>query len=183
MPAETGESGMNRLSPVRCRQKERRIPRGVSIFSKMYGKCTDWLAERGGFEPSVPPVAIWAEFEREFAALFARIRASVLEREFVRLGFGSASDLSGSPSFARLMLGNPVTSNTERRFGACSSRNARSATPSIAIPSKGGITGHSLLWSRLCSARFMSGVASAADTPRAAAAISATFAPRFPAFA
>jgi hypothetical protein len=35
MLAETTESGMNRLSPVRCRQKERRIPRGVSIFSKM----------------------------------------------------------------------------------------------------------------------------------------------------
>ena len=35
---QSGEPGVSRLSPVRCRQKERRIPRGVSIFSKMYGK-------------------------------------------------------------------------------------------------------------------------------------------------
>jgi hypothetical protein len=35
MLAESGESGVSRLSPVRSGQKERHIPRGVSAFSKM----------------------------------------------------------------------------------------------------------------------------------------------------
>jgi hypothetical protein len=73
----------------------------------------------------------------------------------VRLRLGSLRSLS----FARLMLGNPVISNTSRRFGACSSRNARSAMPSIAVPSKGRITGNSRLRSRLVAARFISEVA------------------------
>jgi hypothetical protein len=40
------------------------------------------------------------------------------EREFVRLGFGS----SPVPFVRRADARNPVTSNTGRRFGACSSR-------------------------------------------------------------
>jgi hypothetical protein len=35
MLAELGESGVKRLSPVRCGLKERHISRGVSAFSKM----------------------------------------------------------------------------------------------------------------------------------------------------
>jgi hypothetical protein len=34
MLAESGEPGVRRLSPVRCGLKKRRIPRGVSAFSK-----------------------------------------------------------------------------------------------------------------------------------------------------
>jgi hypothetical protein len=35
MLAESGESGVSRLSPVRCGRKERHISRGVSAFSNM----------------------------------------------------------------------------------------------------------------------------------------------------
>jgi hypothetical protein len=35
MLTESGKSGVSRLSPMRCGQKERHIPRGVSAFSKM----------------------------------------------------------------------------------------------------------------------------------------------------
>jgi hypothetical protein len=40
MLAESGEPGVSRLSPMRCGQKERHIPRAQNV-----GKFTDWLAD------------------------------------------------------------------------------------------------------------------------------------------
>jgi hypothetical protein len=90
-------------------------------------------------------------------------------REFVSSRVRLRFWMSPVPFVRQADARNPVTSNTRRRFGACSSWNARSAMPSIGVPSKGRIRGHSRLRLRLVAARFISGVASAAGTPRAAA--------------
>ena len=56
----------------------------------------DWMAEREGFEDPVPLGLTWAEFGPEFGALFGPNKSIRAGENYVRSGFGSASDLSGS---------------------------------------------------------------------------------------
>jgi hypothetical protein len=57
MLAESGESGVNRLSPVRYGRKERHISVQSFCILQNVAKCVDWLAERVGFELTVDFVA------------------------------------------------------------------------------------------------------------------------------
>jgi hypothetical protein len=54
MIAESGESGVNRLSPVRYGRKERHISARSFCLLQNVAKCMDWLAERDEFELPVP---------------------------------------------------------------------------------------------------------------------------------
>src|SRR5262245_8033274 len=97
MLAETGESGMNRLSPVRCRQKERRIPRGVSIFSKLL--CNAYFAwawarrKRKSFKPQrVRSLLTWPNTRRGKTANCTATRRSkftIPDTSLLNLGGGA----------------------------------------------------------------------------------------------
>jgi hypothetical protein len=43
-----------KVSPVRVEREKRRATRGFSTISRLSVNCTDWVAERNGFELSVP---------------------------------------------------------------------------------------------------------------------------------
>jgi hypothetical protein len=62
------------------------------------------MAERGGFEPSVPLGLALAEFGPSLAHYSARIKASVLER-ICSPGVWLCFESLRFPLFARLMLG------------------------------------------------------------------------------
>jgi hypothetical protein len=122
-------------------------------------------------------MAHFGRIRPEFAALSARIKASVLGENL--FAWGSAPlRISLAPFVRQADARNPVTSNTERRFALAPPGTPGPRRPQLPFRQKAASQGI-----RCCgrdfAARFMSGVASAADTPRAAAAISATFAPRF----
>jgi hypothetical protein len=54
IPAKTGESGPVPRSPVRSAWKNPGLLRDLSAFSRLYAKSTDCVAERTGFELSIP---------------------------------------------------------------------------------------------------------------------------------
>jgi hypothetical protein len=103
------------LSPVPCAIQNKPHTRAISPIREVNPQRRDSVAERGGFEPSVPLELALAEFGPRLAHCSARITASVLERicsPGVRLCLGFLQ-FPSSQADAR----NPVTSNTTRRFG------------------------------------------------------------------
>jgi hypothetical protein len=65
------------------------------------GKCTDWLAERGGFEPLVPQLT-YARNLRGLGVLFDPNKSVCAGEKFVSQKFGCISALSGSLLYVRM---------------------------------------------------------------------------------
>ena len=71
------------------------LARAIQQLERRISRDKDWVTERGGFEPRDPFGFDELNSARVWCTIRPDKKASALE-EFVRLGFGSASSLSGS---------------------------------------------------------------------------------------